>query len=147
MKKPVLTALLMMTVISSAFGQTRESTDQQAGQRFVDAFAEALQHNDAAAVDLLLAPEYRYVNPSGAVQTKEDRLAPMKSGDLKYGSVKYDEVDVRRYGEMAVVIARATVNAHLKAEDISGQFRATLVLRQSKGQWLLVSSQASTIAR
>jgi ketosteroid isomerase-like protein len=147
MKRLVLTALLMMTVVPFAFGQTGKSAGGQEEGRLVDEFAAAMEHNDAAAVDRLMLPEYKFVTPTGAVQTKEDRLAPMRSGDLKYESVKYDEVDVRRYGEIAVVIARATVKGHLKATDIGGQFRATLVLRQSKGQWLLVSSQASTIAR
>ena len=59
MQRLVLTALLMVMVaaLSPASGQTGKSAGEQEAQRFVDAFASGLEHNDAAAVDRLLAPE------------------------------------------------------------------------------------------
>lgn len=147
MKRLVLTALLMVTALPFAFGQAGKGAGEQEEQKFIAAFSSAMEHNDLAALDRMMTPDYKFVNPSGGIQTKEDRLAPMKSGDLKYDLVKYDEFSVRRYGDVSVVIARATVKGHMKTTDVSGQFRATLVLQQTKGQWKLVSSQASPLGR
>jgi uncharacterized protein (TIGR02246 family) len=139
----VLTALLVMTALSPGFAQI----DDPVGKKLVDEFAGAVEHNDVAALDRLMTSDYKFVTPTGAVQTKEGRLAPMRSGDLKYESVVYDELDVRRYGDTVVVIARVTVKGHMKTTDVSGQFRATLVLKEVDGRWQLVSSQSSPMNR
>jgi hypothetical protein len=65
--------------------------------------------------------------------------------DLKYDYAKYDEIQVRIYGEIAIVTARVTVKSELKGASLNGQFRSTLTLFKVKGMWELVASQASAI--
>ena len=96
-----------------------------------------------AALDRMTAPDYTFVTPTGTIQNREQRVAPIRSGDLKYDYAKYDEIQVRIYGEMAIVTAR--VKSELKGAPLNGQFRSTLTLFKVKGMWELVASQASAI--
>jgi ketosteroid isomerase-like protein len=93
----------------------------------------------------MTTPDYTFVNQNGVVQKKEQRLAPIKSGNLKYESVKYEEVEVHIYGDAAVVTARVDVKGSNRGADISGQFRSTIMLVKVKGRWLMAASQANVI--
>jgi hypothetical protein len=78
--------------------------------KLVNDTAAALAKNDVAALDKIYGENYMLVNPDGAVQTKAERLASLKSGETKFDSFAYDEINVRSNpeGTGAVVIARAT---------------------------------------
>jgi ketosteroid isomerase-like protein len=128
------------------FGQiAHASQDEQTVRRFVDDFSAAFSQNDAAALDRMTASDYTFVTPTGTIQNKEQRVAPIRSGALKYDYAKYDEINVRIYGEMAIVTAHVTVKSELKGAPLNGQFRSTLTLLKVKGVWELVASQASVI--
>ena len=141
--------LMYFVILASAvfcFGQTaRVSQDEQTVRKFVDDFSAAFSHNDVAALDRMTVPDYTFVTPTGAIQNKEQRVAPIRSGALKYDYAKYDEIHVRIYGEMAIVTAHVTVKSQLKGAPLNGQFRSTLTLLKVKGNWELVASQASSI--
>ena len=138
-----------VVILASAafcFGQTTHvGPDEQAVRKFVDDFSAAFSQNDAAALDRMTAPDYTFVTPTGTIQNKEQRVAPIRSGALKYEYAKYDEVSVRIYGETAIVTARVTVKSELKGAPLNGQFRSTLTLLKVKGSWELIASQASVI--
>ena len=140
---------MCFAILASAafcFGQTAHvSQDEETARKFVDDFSAAFSQNDAAALDRMTASDYTFVTPTGTIQNKEQRVAPIRSGDLKYDCAKYDEVQVRIYGEMAIVTARVTVKSELKGASLNGQFRSTLTLLKVKGMWELVASQASAI--
>ena len=104
-----------------------------------------MSSNDTAALDRIYADDYTLVNIAGAVTTKAQRLAAIKSGELKYESVSVDEVNIRSYGDTAVVTDRATVKLQDKGQDLSGQYRVTLTFVKLKGAWQLVAAQNTRI--
>ena len=140
---------MYLVVLASAalcFGQAAHvSQDEQTVRKFVDDFSTAFSQNDAAALDRMTAPDYTFVTPTGTIQNKEQRVVPIRSGALKYDYAKYDEVNVRVYGEMAIVTTRVTVKSSLNGAPLNGQFRSTLTLLKVKDTWKLVASQASAI--
>jgi len=149
MKRILLTAVLTLTALSFGYAApakpAQKSGDEGAIRQFVTELAAAFGHNDVAVLDRLMSADYSFVTPTGEVQTKGERLAPLKSGDLKYDQVIYDEVSVRTYGNMAVVISHVAVQGKNKGAAVSGQFRATLTLVKTKGKWQMVASQANRI--
>ncbi|HXC95480.1 MAG TPA: nuclear transport factor 2 family protein [Edaphobacter sp.] len=144
MKRFVYFAILASAAF--CFGQTAHvSRDEEMVRKFVDDFSAAFSQNDAAALDRMTASDYTFVTPTGTIQNKEERMAPIRSGDLKYEYAKYDEVQVRVYGGMAIVTAHVAVKSELKGTPLNGQFRSTLTLLKVRGMWELVASQASAI--
>jgi ketosteroid isomerase-like protein len=140
---------MYFAILASAtfcFGQTTHvSQDEETARKFVDDFSAAFSQNDAAALDWMTAPDSTFVTPTGTIQNKEQRVAPIRPGDLKYDYATYDEIQVRIYGEMAIVTAHVMVKSELKGAPLNGQFRSTLTLFKVKGMWELVASQASAI--
>ena len=107
----------------------------------------ALAKNDADAMDKIYSDNYMLVNLDGSVQTRAERLASLKSGDTKYESFSYDEVNIRTNpeGTGAVVIARATMKGMNKGKPIDGTYRVTQVYSKTKDGWKQVSAQATKI--
>lgn len=161
MNRILLIAVIVIAASSLALGQKPDKTVdkskpmgekvaasssvEQAVQQRLNELNTALNSNDTAALDRIYADDYTLVNPSGAVTTKAQRLAALKSGELKYESVSVDEVNIRSYGDTAVVTDRATVKLQDKGQDLSGQYRVTLTFVKIKGAWQLVAAQNTRI--
>ena len=137
---------LALALALPATTDRRVEDDSVAVRRVVEQVATSFDHNDAALLDRLTSDDYTFVTPAGTIQTKAQRLAPMRSGQLHYGSARYDQIAVRVYGTTAVATARVVVESRMGTTDTSGAFRATLVLARIDGRWLMVASHASTLA-
>ncbi|MEP7148608.1 MAG: nuclear transport factor 2 family protein [Acidobacteriota bacterium] len=116
-------------------------------KKLVNDTAAALAKNDVAALDKIYGENYMLVNPDGAVQTRAERLASIKSGETKFDSFAYDEINVRSNpeGTGAVVIVRATATGINKGKKIEGPLRVTQVWSKTKDGWRQVSGQATPI--
>jgi uncharacterized protein (TIGR02246 family) len=114
-------------------------------RKFFDDASAAFSRNDAAALESMMTPDYIFVNQNGVVQNRTQRLAPMKAGNLKYESVKYEEVAVHLYGDAAAVTTLVDVKGTNRGADISNRFRSTVMLVKLKGRWLMAASQANVI--
>jgi uncharacterized protein (TIGR02246 family) len=161
MKRILLIAVIVIAASSLALGQKSEKTAdkskpvgekvaasssvEQAVQQRLNELNTALGSNDTVALDRIYADDYTLVNMAGVVTTKAQRLAAIKSGELKYESVSVDEVNIRSYGDTAVVTDRATVKLQDKGQDLSGQYRVTLTFVKMKGAWQLVAAQNTRI--
>jgi ketosteroid isomerase-like protein len=110
----------------------------------VQEWAGAEQRGDADFLAQTLADDFLGVGPRGFILTKEQWLARYRSGDIRNESFRLDEMTVRSYGEAAIVVGRQVQQTQYRGQDVSGQFRATLVLVQQAGRWLIAGWQASS---
>ncbi len=118
-------------------------------KKLVNDTAAALAKNDVAALEKIYADNYMLVNLDGSVQNRADRLASFKSGETKFESFAYDEVNVRTNpeGTGAVVIARAATKGMNRGKPIAdGPIRVTQVWSKTKDGWRQVSGHATQIA-
>jgi ketosteroid isomerase-like protein len=120
--------LLVMLVTTSTF-LFSQSTDEQAVRQTVNGFQAALRNNNADSAGRFLTDDYSFVGP-GAMMNKVQRLASMKSGQLKYESFNHEDVKVVLYGNTAVV--KTTVKAKLNGQDVT---LVTLTLVKKEEQW------------
>lgn len=109
--------------------------------------AAALGKNDADAMEKIYADNYMLVNIDGSVQNKSERLAAIKSGDVKYTSFSYSDAVVRinPEGTGAVVIAKLSMKGTTKGKSMDGDYRVTHVYAKTKDGWKQVSAQATKI--
>ncbi len=121
-------------------GQDR---DMIAIARRAEEWVAAELRGDADDLAAITADDFVGVGPRGFTLTKEQWLARFRSGDLRHESFALNEVAVRRYGEAAVVNGRQVQRTQFQGNDVSGQFRVTLVFVRQADGWLLVSWQAS----
>ena len=112
-------------------------------------WAAAELRGDTAFLGRTLADDFVGVGPRGFTLTKEEWLERHESGKLKYESFGLDEVQVRPYGDAAVMVCRQSAEGVYEDEngryDLHERFRATLILVKQEGHWLLAGLQLSPI--
>ncbi len=114
-------------------------------QRFVGEWADAEQREDAAFLSKALTDDFIGIGPLGFMLTKDQWLGRYEGG-LSYDSFALDEVAARFYGGAAVATCRQSQAGEFQGNDVSGEFRATLVFAEQEGRWLLAGLHLSPIA-
>src|SRR5438876_8339187 len=114
----------------------QEQIEQEVA-RLADAWATAELQGDTAFLERTLADDFVGVGPLGFLLTKQEWLARLQSGDLKYTADTLDEVNVRAYNEAAILIGRLTQEAAYRGNPINVLLRTTLVFVHQDGQWHL----------
>lgn len=116
-------------------------------KKLVTEYAASTAKNDVAAYDKNTSDNFMFVGNDGAVYTKAERLASMKSGETKYDSLTYDDLNVRLNpeGNGAVVIGKATVKGTNMGKPIDASVRVTQVWSKTKDGWKMASLQATNI--
>ena len=99
------------------------TTNDQRVKDLGEEFAQAQQRGDPAALDSLLADEFKLVGPLGFLLDKQQWLAQYRAGALVNHSVQWDEVDVRVLGQVAIAIGRQTQRASYQGQPADGTFR------------------------
>jgi hypothetical protein len=87
------------------------------------------------------------VDIDGSVKTKAERLAELKSGDVKFESISADEITVRTNpeGTGAISVARATVKSVNRGVSTDGKVRVTTIWSKTKDGWKAVGAHATRI--
>ena len=148
MKPITLYIALTVTCISFAFGEDqRETTDEQEVRQMIQKYRSALLQRDIPMLEKIWADDYVFVNASGEVLTKAQRLSNLKSGATSLDSINQEEnITVRVYQNSAVVTSRVTLKGQYGGKQISGQYRSTLVWVKGPAGWQLVSNQLTALA-
>ena len=108
-------------------------------------FNEALVRADLKTIEDIEADDLIFTDASGTVTTKADELQSMRSGDVKFESIKMDNTQVQDFGNLAVVTGRLVERAKYKNADISGIYRFTDVWAKRKGKWEHVAGQETLV--
>ena len=117
--------------------------------KIAEDWAAAELNGDATSLKEILADDFVAVGPRGFVLSGEQWLARHETGSLRYGSFGLDEVEVRTYGDAAILVCRQSAAGVYEDEngryDIDESFRATLVFVNQSGGWRLAGLQLSPI--
>jgi ketosteroid isomerase-like protein len=141
MKLIAVMALVVIGATAWPVGQSKaEKADGPSGkteeiQELHNKLIQAQLNGDIAALDRIWADDHIFTNPLGVVQTKAQRLAEIQSGNRKLEHFRVTDVQVRVYGDTAVVTSRAMLKGQRQGQDISGQFRGIDVDVKKQGSW------------
>jgi hypothetical protein len=105
------------------------------------AWNDAEARGDPAALDALLADDFRGDGPEGFVLDKDGWLDRHRRGDLTVDSFAWITNDVRVIGQAAVAIGVQSQIARYRGRDCSGAFVCTLVAVRREGRWWIVNVQ------
>ncbi len=139
---------LVLTCVAQA-ADPPSAADKQAEQELIKRYRDwekAVPAGKAAdQFEYNASEDYTHIGTIAATMfDKSGSLANLKA--LLATSWTFDELQVRVYGDAAVVTSRWTlVNAKLKDVDVTGQYRATEVFVKRGGRWLTVASQATKV--
>jgi hypothetical protein len=103
----------------------------------------ALVAGDVVALSGLLADGLRYGHANGEVQSKQELLASLASGALRYRAIRYETAEAREVGGAFVVSGRQTVEVTAGGREITSRSVFVAVYTHSYGRWRLVAYQSA----
>jgi ketosteroid isomerase-like protein len=107
----------------------------------------AVVTGDLHVFERLLADDFTHTNQSGIFRTRAEWLANHKPGRSPYTRYDVDELEIRVYGDTAVVTARTTPKGQdSKGKPITGQYRYLRVWAKRDGMWRAVAFQGTRIS-
>jgi ketosteroid isomerase-like protein len=108
-------------------------------------WADAELRGDTEYLRQLLTDDFVGVGPRGFRPGKDRWIGKFEAGDLTYEGLTWDEVQVRVYGNAAIVVGRERLEATWRGNPAGGDFRVTLIFVSLDGEWRLAGAQLSPI--
>ncbi|HEX3101525.1 MAG TPA: nuclear transport factor 2 family protein, partial [Pyrinomonadaceae bacterium] len=113
--------------------------------QLINNLASALARNDADALDGIYSDGCVFVAGNGQITTKPEQLVMIKSGDIRFGKVSFEEISVRGYGNAAVAVAHALSNGSFNGKPQTLEERVTFVAVKENKTWRVVNMQSTAI--
>ncbi len=150
MKRILLLIALMVLVSTCVQGQAKDGQAKIKAKEFTllqKAADEAEDKKGLAALDRLLADDYIFTAPGGAVTNKKQLIEEIKTNVPDAGqTISYDEATANVYGNAAVVNYILIVKARDKeGKDYAHRYRNTVVWVKQQGHWRIASIHVSRI--
>ena len=109
---------------------------------------EAFNQANKSAVDDLFADDYIVTNEKGERFGKADAMKLLLSlqalGNVRVAE-KLSDVQVRDYGDIALLNFANNVVIHVNDQIVDKYFRSTEIYRRRNGRWQLAASQSTTV--
>lgn len=140
---------LALVLSATAFLEAKESkTDSDAAisqtlQAMEQAWLNAEKNHDAAAFEKLVADDWIAIGLDGKRQTKAERAAEIKAGQID--SATLGDMKVRVFGDTAVVTGTDDEVTTKDGKKSSDHYVWTDVFVKRNGKWLAVASQTAQI--
>lgn len=134
------------TNVANAANAAAPAADPKAAEaevrKVMEGIKAGLSANNADAMDKVYADNYTFVGNDGVMMNKAERLAAIRSGELKYTSFAYTEekITVNPDGNSAVGIFKINATGTMKGKPMSGDTRTTGVFVKTKDGWRLMSA-------
>jgi ketosteroid isomerase-like protein len=103
--------------------------------------------NDPDAIGRYMADDWTIIGSDGSVGDKPTFLRLVKSGSLSHDVMTSDDLNIRIYGDTAVVTARGVSGGKYQGQPFREVERSTCVFVRQEGQWRCVLTHLSRLAQ
>ena len=123
---------------------TSNITVEQELRQKNDDWVHALVNRDAATLNRIMADDCIFTHPLEG-DDKAQFVSDIESGDLMVEYMNRDHIDVRIYGDTAVISCRDDAKWIYAGREISGIYRTLNVYSRRDEGWQMVAVQACPI--
>ncbi len=153
MKRIIPYTVINVALLSFVFGQSAiaqesgSSRTEQEVRQAIEKYRAALLRRDIPVLEQIWTDDYFFVNASGEMLSKAQRLANLKSGATTLGSINEEEdLKVRIHQNTAVATSRVTIKGQYSGQPTSGQYRSIHIRIKGPTGWQLVANQLTALA-
>jgi ketosteroid isomerase-like protein len=139
----ILLFLAMGLILGVGFGLAGPDDDVIAAEK---AWAEAVTSRDFDALDKLLSPELIYAHSTGVVETKDEYLAKLKSGDQRYDVIDHEKTIVKVHGDAAAAHSIVVMKGATRGEPFNNRLIMMHLWVRHGGSWQLAAHQTTRLA-
>jgi len=143
----VMFALTVLTASKQVSAQSSSEHGKQELERLEKVWNEAHEHGDADVLQSLWADDLEVDVPKMPVMSKTEVLAFARSGRMKFLRYATSDINIRVYGDAAVVTGRLQRTRTLNGQELSDDWRFTKVYTRHAQTWRVVSFHASEAAK
>jgi len=123
------------------------SEDEQTLIKIQHEWAKARLKRDSSFPQRIEADDFTVVWFNGTIVSKEEDLKSYESTDTVFTDFKIDDLKVRFYGDMAIVVGQGSIKAHTKIQDLRGKYVWTDTFVKQRGAWTAVASQVTPVVQ
>lgn len=105
----------------------------------------AMVANDPVAIGRHMADDWRIIGADGRVSDKTGFLSLIESGALSHDEMTSDDLEIRTYGDVAVVLARGVSGGLYRGRAFREVERGSNVFVRSDGRWRCVLTHLSRL--
>ena len=147
MKKLACVIVVGVLVLVSTVGaqQRRVQSAQEILEQLERDWVEALQRNDAAFVDSVLAPEFVATYGDGSRGDRVRELQLVKEFNSQVDKWTVDEFTVKVFGQTAVVWFTQRMVGPVQGKPVEIVTRYMDVFVNRDGKWLCIGSQSTRV--
>jgi len=142
----LLLSLLLFLSPFVGFCQKPTAEDEKAVLDTEYAWCQAYLKADTAALADIELDGYTLIEPNGSTTTKDQEIAELKSGAIRFLSLSSHELSVRVYGDTAIVTGRTVLKAIEDNEPHDGIFQFTDTFVRKDGRWRVAAEQVTRLA-
>jgi uncharacterized protein (TIGR02246 family) len=147
MKRILVIGLFVVAASPFTFGQTnsrgvaQNTKVEQEIRKLEREWFDSYVRGDRAAFDRIVADDVVITYGNGSVGNKSQAIAEIKApADSSY-SLTSDDIQVRVYGETAIVTGRVTEKGTFNGRSLNSQSRYTDLWVRRNGRWQVVAAQ------
>jgi ketosteroid isomerase-like protein len=110
-----------------------------------DRWDKAIVRKDRAAIEYNMAEDFRQIDGSGNVESKSSVVDDLVSPELQIDPYIVEDLDVRVYGDVALLSGRTRMTGRYKGKQFTSHYRYIDIYVRRGGEWKIVSVQISKI--
>ena len=148
-ERDTLFGMRLFTIVLALAGLAMASEKSTEGVKNAEkSWATATVAGDEASLRQILADDLTYTHSTGDTDNKTQFISNLKSGVRKYVKVNHESMDVRMYGNTAVLLATAQIETSQNgAAPSPAHLRWVHVWVNENGRWRLVAHQSLRLTK
>ena len=123
----------------------KHNSGEQAVVKIQHDWADARLKRDSSFPSRIEADDFTVVWFDGRIVNKEEDVKTYELDDAVFTEFKIDDLKVRFYGDMAIVVGQGSIKARAKTQDLSGKYVWTDTFVKMGGEWKAVASQVTPV--
>lgn len=140
-----LCGILLAAVSFSGQVRATKSADEEFVKFLEDAWVNAIVHKNINVLNHVIADDFIGTSPNGFRYTKQEAISDLQSGAYVVADMALDKVNVRVFGDTAIVTLYQTEKSRYGSENLSGRYAFTDVWLRRDGVWQAVASQGTPV--
>jgi len=148
MRLPVAALLVLCVAGCSSTAPGSKPTDPalvEALTRQADLWDEAIVRKDLPAIAANMSPDFRQIRGNGSVVDRDTFLRDSASPDLVIDPYSVEDLDVRVYGDVALLCGRTRMTGRSAGEPFTSHYRYIDTYVRRDGQWRVCSVQITPV--
>jgi ketosteroid isomerase-like protein len=122
------------------------NADEQQIRQIERDWLDSMIKRDGAYLQKIETDDFTITGPDGRMLNKAENLKDAISGETVFDDVEIERLNVRFYGDTAIVNGLGTVKSHTKSEKMKGEYSWTDVFVKMNGAWKAASAHVTAVA-